>query len=895
MKSINASTFSAFLLILILGSCSPKQHSEQSNSELVSFEASKLISTSEVNSYDDYSFPSSKTYHISTCLNDKLTGERLVEGSFTVSTEQKTSKISVDSSNGCLNWTHTVNVDFSKPSHYIKNKVTITGENYFTGNVTIHYEFNPWSDTLPQGSKLEFYDLRFHDQKSVQSEQIISRQDEIKTSGQSNVVSIGDAVLETNEFENPEDQTKNFLKIKYKLPVNYRHVDISGKEFLLPISSGKTNWVFKLAPLIAEPVHSQVTIKNSMLIFEKTIEVDNDTTFGRFQVSMTNADNNKVVEHNIEGDLSRSRFELSSVTTEEAEVFSERLSSRESQQPKDIKLESATIHLEGKENWLLDNNLSINLMKSYTLTLQVRYKTPTIGQSGPTYQSLPDGKYRIGISFLKKFHDSFSIDPGHEVPFVLDGSKLHLDVSEQEVEVKNGEVYLPINLTIPDVKLLTSRSLMILDLFPINQNDGQVLSRFILESILEKKSLSVYRVARSNQEVDQAISNYPEYANYLAMSYEQLRSLQSEQSNKKEEQLRKVSTPQEFATFNNVEYVDGTEHRQENLYLDNLLQYSFSGKKILEEDIVSLCQYWSKSLYRNLEADEEKNLDNSRKINVLCNYLSRGNINTLFHLAPVYFNPTVLSTTGVGKGQPDLHVISHAFSSNKLDIDNFGIGGSAEIPFPISMGVQITKNKQAIIQESTTSTNQYILASEMQKVEVQASKIQPCLIIRPNLNLVHRTTVNYSRSLFNWSPKVKIDNRGIIYCGKTRHYNQDKPIRFQEKLYFISQKFQSEMVLDATLLKNQPWLLQLRGENQFNNLMQSITLEAKESVSLDDLFIPREYMNPTDRLGKAFQSFKDKGMPTFPGLHYLRPEDLQHFQETQPLSASSDEGLEETL
>jgi hypothetical protein len=739
-------------------------------------------------------------------------------------------------------------------------------------------------DSLPGASRSEFYDLRYHEEKSKAQTMAIASK---STKKKGHIASIGDASFETYEFER-DGQRK--LRIKYQLPVNFRHYDSEGREFLLPISSGTTKWELTLAPLIEEPLKETVSIRNSVIYFEKIIDLEDQETFGEYELAIQNeedgAADQPAIRHTVQGDLSRSQLKLTPSSSPAVDFAEEKSRTRTVQQPKDIVLANASLYLEGKEDWKIDNNLQIDLNKTYSFRLKLQYKTPSIGQSGPTYRNVPDGSYKVGFSFLSQFYETFSIKNGSSTPLKSENLKTIIDTKENTIDVKNGEATLTVALRIPDIQLLSSRSLIVLDLYPVKSGiaESNRISRFILESVLKKQTL--HRVAAANDDLAAAYERFDQYSKFLPLNYGQLQSLASKMRAEAKERTSHYASPEGYAPFINAELFSQESLVADNMFFEQLLKGMYLDQKLESKTLESLCNFWSSNIYSNEEVKDEKKLKKLKnKINAWCQFhvlspmQQKPSVHNFFSVVPLYFNMDVLSAKNDGRGNAPLLNVSHAFSANKLDVYSYTFNTGAEVPLPVvKLGMSFSASKQDIVQETTATTSQYMLAPEEQLMNISVSKIKACILIRPYKQIVENGTISYTRTLLNWFPKVKLGNKAMLYCGQNLSFDKQAPLNFKTKFYFISQKFQSEIAMDASLLKNQPWLLQIRGEGQFNSLRTLIDAEAKQQAPLKELFSDPTYSSATDRLKSSFKAYGQLGLPEFPGVHYLRPGDLQEFQ-----------------
>jgi hypothetical protein len=97
----------------------------------------------------------------------------------------------------------------------------------------------------------------------------------------------------------------------------------------------------------------------------------------------------------------------------------------------------------------------------------------------------------------------------------------------------------------------------------------------------------------------------------------------------------------------------------------------------------------------------------------------------------------------------------------------------------------------------------------------------------------------------------------------------ETPIVINEQYSYFSQAVNDEVMLDPGDIQNHPWMLGLRGRNDFTHFVNLIAArkrgpnEVTEEIRLGEL--------PLDRLAAAYRSVA----PSFPGVLSLDPEMLR--------------------
>lgn len=161
------------------------------------------------------------------------------------------------------------------------------------------------------------------------------------------------------------------------------------------------------------------------------------------------------------------------------------------------------------------------------------------------------------------------------------------------------------------------------------------------------------------------------------------------------------------------------------------------------------------------------------------------------------------------------------------------------------------------------------LSLEIAHVALKVAKHERCGVIRMSPRYIE----SYARVLFSrlprdLEPREKLNRltRGIMICDGAV---DETPIVINEQYSYFSQAVNDEVMLDPGDILNHPWMLGLRGRNDFTHFINLIAArkrgpnEVTEEIRLGEL--------PLERLSAAYRSVA----PSFPGVLSLDPEMLR--------------------
>ncbi len=161
------------------------------------------------------------------------------------------------------------------------------------------------------------------------------------------------------------------------------------------------------------------------------------------------------------------------------------------------------------------------------------------------------------------------------------------------------------------------------------------------------------------------------------------------------------------------------------------------------------------------------------------------------------------------------------------------------------------------------------LSLEIAHVALRVAKHERCGVIRMSPRYIeNHARILFSRLPRDLDPRERLNRltRGIMLCDGAV---DETPIVINEQYSYFSQAVNDEVMLDPGDIQNHPWMLGLRGRNDFTHFVNLIAArkrgpnEVTEEIRLGEL--------PLDRLAAAYRSVA----PSFPGVLSLDPEMLR--------------------
>ncbi len=873
---------SPVLLFVFLMSCGFAERERRRESP--NFQVNRLKAESETLSYDRFRLPRKKRIHIQACINPRLIkGERIVSHRFKIISNQLEKSVETKKEDNCLEWHEDFEFSFSQTSGYIRKTIKIVGEGSYRGSHEIEYAINPWLEELPNSGNKFFFDLRIHqlDEKSFVSPETLL------TASDTKIQLIDDPELKTRLFK--KDKV-DYLYFELSSKVRLLHKNISGENFYLPIPKAQQEVEILFKPVASEAFTVLAQINDSVMVVKHQLMFSGQSPFASYSISVN------LQSFAFSGDLSNSVFSLTPVESVDHANLKEMnqqqsLSSKQNFLTGSV-LNKINISPSERENWIVDDSLTLTMEKFFRLSLDVQFKNNnTQDRSRDSYGKLPDGKYRLGLTFLKKFHksltDSETID--------LHDDSLFLDTKEYQIDVSNGKIVTFVNFFMPDFRFYNIRGLLVIDLLPLQEHTPENRMRFVAEVILNKgKAHSVVYSASSWENVrflDDA------YQQTLNLSYEDLRQ-KSMSIEKQRKQTRNLQIqPENYAAIKNLKYINTTD--DDASVLRPIFNTFYKGSKIYDSQRSSLCDFWSKELFYDDLSSDEENEKLAEELLLFCrDKLKDGLSAEMFLFQPVWLDFRIVKSDYQSFfGYSDLSVLSQSFSARHIFDKSLEAYGGLGIDIGpknykmIRAGVQLSGSLSGQNSIENTSVKEYFISTEYQDVRLSTSQIRPCLIITPNLLTIAAQTKklkahakNRLEEYLSWvRPKnvsVSIEPTGVFFCDKTILF-RDQQFSFDTTFYFLSQKFKGDMVLDGNKLKNQPWLEGFRGKVQFKRFMDYVNEPVKTNPGIPSaLDLLRDnnspldeenFLNPTELLLRANGKFN---IYNYPSVHLPTEEQM---------------------
>ncbi len=255
------------------------------------------------------------------------------------------------------------------------------------------------------------------------------------------------------------------------------------------------------------------------------------------------------------------------------------------------------------------------------------------------------------------------------------------------------------------------------------------------------------------------------------------------------------------------------------------------------------------------------------------------NVKTFLPRAGFSLNFNVGTTFGFGRSNYRSFTQSWAYKNGTDGIfallkDIPIVGSLVGLLGGISFSVQDTQGEGGDVREGATVSSGTYLASQQKHMNLVFSEYEPCVALKLSPNFIQDSSL-YSELNPNLDPDelLMLFTRGIFYClGRT--VEQDTEVR--ETYYYFTQHFTEGDMLDNAELVNHPWLLGMRGIQDYYRFLRSINLT---SVRFDEDAGEFTEMSPEDArranidladmpLGVMRDAYK-KHTPSFPGFYTI--------------------------
>ncbi len=153
--------------------------------------------------------------------------------------------------------------------------------------------------------------------------------------------------------------------------------------------------------------------------------------------------------------------------------------------------------------------------------------------------------------------------------------------------------------------------------------------------------------------------------------------------------------------------------------------------------------------------------------------------------------------------------------------------------------VSLTRGQSSSLAGGHSASVQTTLAVQIAKFNVTLNKYEACKTIGLRPEFIQET-IQFFHTL---SPKISDDlaldlaTRGILLC--TGEPITDRPKTLRENYYYVSQNFAEGDMMDVGNLKTHPWLLQIRGYQDFAKFM-TLVVEKTDLLSTERIRMARQ-------------------------------------------------------
>lgn len=208
------------------------------------------------------------------------------------------------------------------------------------------------------------------------------------------------------------------------------------------------------------------------------------------------------------------------------------------------------------------------------------------------------------------------------------------------------------------------------------------------------------------------------------------------------------------------------------------------------------------------------------------------------------------------------------------------IAGFTVKPFSFKAGVSMGDS------DGTSISAQTYLVAQIAKFDVELMKYEKCQILRLNPALLKYKLFGFNADDYI-GPDTKMQNeqgvplenlfsRGVMACdGFMTVQPEGHGLKVPEDYYYFTQHFTEGDMLDQADLLNAPWLLQMRGDRDFDAFITAIN--AQEDVSwtnygkgaVGKVVRPSDW--PLEKLTNTYKTIT----PSFPGIYTIVPDELK--------------------
>jgi hypothetical protein len=178
-----------------------------------------------------------------------------------------------------------------------------------------------------------------------------------------------------------------------------------------------------------------------------------------------------------------------------------------------------------------------------------------------------------------------------------------------------------------------------------------------------------------------------------------------------------------------------------------------------------------------------------------------------------------------------------------------------------------TTGESTMVSEGSRLTTGIPMTRLKDRIGITVKRSESCAAIRLNPTFWERND-RVAQSFLSVAGKtsrvLQVMTRGLFLCSGVQNM---EPKRIVENYYTIDQDLRIDGKFDHGNLKNHPWLIAIRGENDYVNFMKFVAARKTSASEVPSNLPVEEYS--VDRMENAYQAYRGY-TPNMPGLYTIR-------------------------
>lgn len=176
--------------------------------------------------------------------------------------------------------------------------------------------------------------------------------------------------------------------------------------------------------------------------------------------------------------------------------------------------------------------------------------------------------------------------------------------------------------------------------------------------------------------------------------------------------------------------------------------------------------------------------------------------------------------------------------------------------------MDLTKEESQSVDAITNNIN--YLGSETKFAEITINQFKPCIVFRIRPQFLHQIMEKILNPTESWSVK----DQGLLICDSKKQLSH--PIKIKDSYTLFSQIFKPGAINDPYSLQSQPWVITIRGHQQFEDFKRLFHLKKANQEPLD-----RDDLVPELTTKKVYEAYKNMELPNYPGVYTPNSKDIQ--------------------